>query len=209
MVGEFRDANHPQPGSATGRKHRYLRKGGMLSGESKASDGVSSDKRAGHPAAPGWYLDPCALPSRALRFWDGHAWTDRVDAGGGAPEAEPPHWKRRPLAFLGHRWFHIWVPGVVVGIGGAFAYAYTKEPALLVVTAFVLSLASITAFGIFVGGRLRLGQVIRRNEVLAVALVGGVLSAALAYWVEGPHVGQARLPPRPVCRLKTIPENHS
>ena len=48
---------------------------------------------------PGWYADPSGAPD-ALRWWDGHAWTNQVRpaSGPGAPSAPPgsPPRPRRP-----------------------------------------------------------------------------------------------------------------
>jgi pyruvate/2-oxoglutarate dehydrogenase complex dihydrolipoamide acyltransferase (E2) component len=44
-----------------------------------APDSVDSDAPASTP--PGWYPDPNAGGANLMRYWDGNAWTDRVQGG--------------------------------------------------------------------------------------------------------------------------------
>jgi uncharacterized protein DUF2510 len=47
--------------------------------ESPAPDPVGSDAPTSTP--PGWYPDPNAGGANLMRYWDGGAWTDRVQGG--------------------------------------------------------------------------------------------------------------------------------
>lgn len=50
-----------------------------LNPEPPASDPVGPDAPASTP--PGWYPDPNAGGANLMRYWDGGAWTDRVQGG--------------------------------------------------------------------------------------------------------------------------------
>src|SRR4051794_2690291 len=50
-----------------------------LNPEPAVSDPVGSDAPASTP--PGWYPDPNAGGANLMRYWDGGAWTDRVQGG--------------------------------------------------------------------------------------------------------------------------------
>lgn len=47
--------------------------------EAPASDSAGSDEPTSTP--PGWYPDPNAGGANLMRYWDGDAWTDRVQGG--------------------------------------------------------------------------------------------------------------------------------
>lgn len=140
--------------------------------------------RADEPVPAGWFPDPGAAGGRALRRWDGEAWTDQVDPEGAAAENTPAHWKRHPFAFVTHRWFHLLVIGAVLGVAGAVSYTRVESYGLLSATAFLFTVGVVTAFGIFVAGRLRLGQVVGWKEIFAVAIVGGIVGSVLADLLE-------------------------
>ncbi|MBV6509389.1 MAG: hypothetical protein JJLCMIEE_02458 [Acidimicrobiales bacterium] len=129
----------------------------------------------------GWYPDP--VGGAAHRFWDGEAWTRRVEPAGAAEEPAT-HWKRHPFSFFSHRWCHILAAGVVIGVGGTIAYGRVHNLAVITVTAFLFTCATTASFGIFIAGRLRLGEVVDRSPIFVVAIVGGITGFAIAYGVE-------------------------
>jgi len=87
--------------------------------EMSRGDATRLARRATDAIEPeGWYPDP--VGGAARRFWDGEAWTRRVQRTEAA-EKPAPHWKRHPFSFLSHPWFRILFAGVLIGVAGTVA----------------------------------------------------------------------------------------
>jgi RsiW-degrading membrane proteinase PrsW (M82 family) len=130
-------------------------------------------------AAPQWHPDPADPTGATRRWWDGDAWTDRTEPIDGAP-APPPAWTRHHMAFVHHRWLHLVLVSLLIGVVGAALYAATDNVTTLVTTVAIASALVALGFGIHLDGRLRMHQVVGPNDILFAFVVGGLVGQAIA-----------------------------
>ncbi len=135
------------------------------------------------PAPEDWYPDPADRSGKSERRWDGAAWTTSTRSA--TEPVEPPHWKRHPAAILRHRWFHVFLIGILLD-AGLLAWSATRREAIVAVT---LTAATATivalAYGTFLNGRTRMREVIGAKPIILVAVIGGSVAFVIAFLLEG------------------------
>lgn len=151
-------------------------------------NGSGADGSARAPA--GWYPDPADASGATQRRWDGAAWRHETRPAPGA--AEPlPHWKRRPFAILRHRWFHIFLVGLALGLAGLALSMVVDSSGPIAALSILTAVLTAAAYGVFLDGRIRLHEAIDTKTVVLVAVIGGALGYLVAYGLEGLVQGRA------------------
>jgi hypothetical protein len=160
----------------------------------------------------GWYPDPCDPTGARERRWDGVAWTPftHTTSAGNAPRAP---WHRRPLAFIGHRWFHWLLASAACSVAAWVIYerAHGVPRGLeevvgyvVVAIAVVAGAVAAVAFASRLNARLELRQVVGTRTialvcavslpaVVAISLLEKPFPARLSNTVAGPIEELAKL----------------
>jgi RsiW-degrading membrane proteinase PrsW (M82 family) len=140
---------------------------------------TETDASTADRAAPGgWYTDPADPDGTTRRWWDGEAWTDRIEPGEGPPSPLPA-WTRHHMAFVHHRWFHLVLVALVISVTGAALYAAIENTGTLVSTVAIASALVALAYGVHLDGRIRMHQVARPDDLLFAFVVGGLVGQAI------------------------------